>query len=135
VRSEYFEERLKVATEMTRVVKPEGCLLVSSPNRLFPFDLFHGRSPGKRKLPRWNPPTNPFLLSAGDYRRLFLKTNWRRSELLPLDNYWGFVRRNQSLLGRLTALPVKMFFRLCSLKIGKPLRASVSPWLIMLFQK
>ncbi|HWP86056.1 MAG TPA: methyltransferase domain-containing protein [Terriglobia bacterium] len=136
VRDGFFEERLAVAKEMTRVLHPDGYLLVSSPNRLFPLDLFHGRSPGKQIWPRLNPPTNPFLLSARDYRRLFRQAGWQRSELLPIDDYWGFLRRNQSWLGRLTALPVKTVFWLCSLRIGRPLRSSpLSPWLIMLFRR
>ena len=36
------QQRMAVAREMVRVAKPDGRLFVSSPNRRFPFDLFHG---------------------------------------------------------------------------------------------
>ncbi len=132
----YLEDRLSVAREMSRVLRPNGAILVSSPNRLFPLDLFHGRKPGKQIWPRLNPPTSPFLLSAKDYSRLFAEGGYQRRELLPVDNYWGFFRRNKSLAGRLTALPVKTVFKLSSTAWGSGLRNSfVSPWISMLFQR
>jgi SAM-dependent methyltransferase len=134
VRPDYFDERLGVAKEMVRVTKPEGHLMVASPNRLFPLDLFHGRTPGKQEIPPFNPPTNPFLLSAADYRKLFAHAGWGRSEMLAVDDYWGFLRRSKSLAGQLTTLPVRAVFRLGSLELGRFLRSSpLSPWIIMLF--
>lgn len=62
VSDRYWQDRLAVASEMTRVVKRGGSIFVSSPNRLFPVDLFHGRPIGSYKPPI-NPPWRPFLLS------------------------------------------------------------------------
>lgn len=136
VLQDYAEQRSRIAREMRRVLKTGGHVMVSSPNRLFPFDLFHGRSPGKQMWPRWNPPSSPFLLSASDYRSMFEKAGCGAGTLLPTDNYWGFLRRNQSLAGKLTALPVKMAFSLSSRPLGRILRGSpMLPWLVMQFRR
>jgi SAM-dependent methyltransferase len=130
----YREERLRIAKEMTRVLKPGGSIMVSSPNRMFPLDLFHGRSE-KQPLPRWNPPTSRFLLSAGDYRGLFGEAGCTEFQLQPVNGYWGFLRKNQSLKGRVVTWPVRGVFNLVSSGTFGFLRGSVvSPWLVMMMR-
>jgi SAM-dependent methyltransferase len=131
VRPDFQQERLAIAREMSRVVKPGGQVVVSSPNRLFPVDLFHGRSPGQ-PFPRLNPPWSRFLLSAGDYRRLFAAAGCTRARLLPVKGYWGFIRQKQHLRGRLLTLPIEAVFNAVSLKPMRLLRGSpISPWIVM----
>lgn len=128
----FHSERLQIAREMTRVLKPGGCIMVSSPNRLFPLDLFHGRSE-TQPLPRWNPPTSRFLLSAGDYRKLFRQAGCTQFELLPVTGYWGFLRKQQSVMGRLVTWPVRTVFNVVSKESCRFLRSSViNPWLVMM---
>lgn len=135
VRPEYHEERLMIAREMGRVLKPGGRAVVSSPNRLFPIDIFHGRSP-EQPYPRFNPPWSPFLLSAGDYRRLFVAAGCARSQLLPVRDYWGFVRMKERFKGRVLAFPVEAVFNAVSTETLRVLRGSpVSPWLVMAAEK
>lgn len=135
VLADYREQRLQIAREMIRVLKPGGSIMVSSPNRMFPLDLFHGRS-ADQPLPRWNPPTSHFLLSAGDYRRLFGEAGCSEFELQPVNGYWGFLRKGQSWKGRLVTWPVRSVFNIVSTDAFKFLRGSViSPWLVMMMRR
>ncbi len=135
VAHDYREQRLAVAREMVRVVRPGGYILVSSPNRACPVDLFHGRS-ATRALPRLNPPSSRFLLSSWDYLELFGQAGCSRAELLPAANYWGFVNRNATWRGRATVWPVKAVFALGARRRLAFLRDwPISPWLVMLLRK
>jgi SAM-dependent methyltransferase len=132
VTPDFLSERLKIAREMTRVLKPGGSVMVSSPNRLFPLDLFHGRSEAQ-PMPRWNPPSSRFLLSGADYRTLFQKAGCTQFELLPVTGYWGFLRKKQSLKGRVVTWPVRTVFNLVSRESCRFLRSSIiNPWLVMM---
>jgi SAM-dependent methyltransferase len=131
----YREERLELAMEMTRVVQPGGYVLVSSPNRLFPVDLFHGRT-NAHPLPRLNPPGSPFLLSAADYRGLFRQAGCNLFRLLPVEGYWGFVNRKSCWTGRILVFPVECLFWLVSREPLRFLRGlPISPWLVLLMRK
>jgi SAM-dependent methyltransferase len=131
LRPDFAEERQAIADQIGRVLKPGGHVMVSSPNRLFPLDIFHGRSPAQ-PYPRLNPPWSRFLLSAADYRKLLSTAGFIRSSLLPVTGYWGFLRMKQHLKGRLLALPVEAVFRAVSAPPLRGLRGSpISPWIVM----
>jgi len=135
VAADYFQQRLDFATEMSRVLKPGGKILVSSPNRLFPADIFHGRKAGSYK-PRPNSPSDPFLLSVADYRRLFQAAGCTSARPQPVAGYWGFIRSKHSLKGRLLGAPFRTLFRAVSVPgleflAGSPL----SPWIVVLVEK
>jgi len=133
VTGDYYETRLKLAAEMSRVLKADGKIVVSSPNRNFPFDLFHGREPGRYK-PRSNLHRNPSLLSVSDYRRLFRDGGCHTATPLPSKNYWGFLRSKRSLKGWLLGMPIRFLFWLTS--ICAVLRGSiVDPWLVVQVEK
>ena len=135
VAPDYLQQRRAIAKEMGRVLRTGGHAMVSSPNRLFPVDIFHGRSPDQ-PYPRLNPPWSPFLLSAHDYRQLFAAAGCGRTQLLPVKGYWGFIRMKEKLKGRLLAFPVESIFSLVSTPAGRVLRGSpVSPWLVMAAEK
>jgi len=136
VRDDYWEQRLNVAREMTRVVRPGGTIIVSSPNRLFPLDLFHGRAIGTYKTPI-NPPWRKFLLSKGDYARLFREAGCTGpANAESIKGYWGFCRTKNSLKGRLVSLPVKAMFSLGSNGLTPFLRASpLLPWIVVRITK
>ncbi len=135
VAPDYFEQRLALASEMVRVLKPGGKILVSSPNRHFPLDLFHGREEGVSR-PKPYSPANPFLLSFGDYRRLFVQAGCENVRALPVEGYWGFIRSRHSLKGLLLGLPVRFLFWMVSREGFRLLRSSpLNPWLIVLVEK
>jgi len=135
VRPDHREERLAIAREMSRVLKPGGHIMVSSPNRLFPIDIFHGRTPDQ-PFPRVNPPWSQFLLSAGDYRRMFADAGCTRARLLPVKGYWGFIRMKQRLKGRLLAYPVEAVFGAVSTPLLGAFRGSpINPWIVMTAEK
>ena len=135
VQPDYLAQRLAIAREMARVLMPRGHIVVSSPNRLFPIDIFHGRTP-EHPYPRVNPPWSPFLLSASDYRRMFAAAGCMSSYLLPVTGYWGFIRMKERLQGRLLAFPVETIFRLVSTERLRALRGSpINPWIVLAAQK
>jgi SAM-dependent methyltransferase len=135
VRQSYLEERQQFAEEMGRVLRPGGRVVVSSPNRKFPLDIFHGRSM-EHPLPRVNSQADPFLLSFEDYQHLFRPADCSSFSLLPVNGYWGFVRRKKRLLGWLSMLPVEATFRLVSNDAFSNLRNTViNPWLVVMGTK
>jgi len=131
----YREERRAIAREMCRILKPDGYILVSSPNRLCPVDLFHGRS-RESPFPRLNSPANPFLLSVADYRELFAISGCNLFRLLPVEGYWGFINLKTHWKGRILARPIEAIFRLVSTNACSFLRPlPVSPWLVILMTR
>jgi SAM-dependent methyltransferase len=135
VRPDYFDDRRELASEMSRVLRPGGWVLVSSPNRKFPLDIFHGRTV-ENPMPRLNRPGDPFLLSFEDYQNLFRPTGCSSFQLLPVNGYWGFVRRKKTAKGRLSMLPVDALFKMISQPAFSGLRNSpLNPWLVVLGKK
>ena len=131
VANDGLTDRAALASEMGRVLREGGRAVLSSPNRWFPFDIFHGREAGSYR-PRLNPPWSRFLLSRGDYANLFAAAGCRRTRALPIEGYWGFVRSRHSIKGILLGLPVRMIFRLVSLPTMAFLRGSpICPWLVV----
>jgi SAM-dependent methyltransferase len=129
------QQRLELAREMVRVLRPGGYVIVSSPNRRFLFDIFHGRQPGSY-TPRFNPPSSRFLLSVADYQQLFAQAGCGPATALPIENYWGFVRSRHSLRGMVLGMPVRFIFWLVSRPGMDWLRGSpVNPWLVVMMQK
>jgi SAM-dependent methyltransferase len=129
---EYLEQRIAFATELVRVVKPYGKLVLSCPNRLFPADLFHR---GDRLFMRPHLPSEKFLLSLKDFERLFIKECGCKSlELLPINNYWGFLRTNYFLLGKIVRVPARVYFNLIS-KFRVLRKSFLNPWLVVLITK
>lgn len=135
VQENYYAQRLDLAKEISRVVKPGGRIFLASPNRLFPLDIFHGRQPGSYK-PKINWPTSRFLLSVNDYRQLFFESGCSQIDTLPISKYWGFVRSKKSILGYCLSLPVFFIFWLVSQDLFKNFRNSViNPWLIVIITR
>lgn len=132
VTPDYHEQRLELARGIVRVLKPDGRVIASNPNRYFPFDIFHEHTAERMRM-RFNPPWNPLLLSRGDYERLFREAGCARAGGLPVARYWSFANSRRTLKGRILSAPVRFLFQLCSFK---PLRTSMlNPWIIVLIEK
>jgi len=135
VSASYLEDRSMLAQEMARVLRPGGQIVAASPNRHFPFDIFHGREKGSY-LPRFNRPSERFLMTFKDYRTAFKSELIKSAELLPVEGYWGFVRSKSNLKGLILGLPVRFVFWLLSTKAFKFLRGSfIAPWIIVRLKK
>jgi SAM-dependent methyltransferase len=135
VAATHREQRLALASEMVRVLKPGGRLFVSGANRRCPLDIFHGREPGTY-VPRVNAPWDRFLLSVADYRRLFEEAGATRTQALPVRGYWGFVSSRRTVKGSLLSVPVRSVFWLLSQPALAWLRGSiVDPWIVVSAEK
>lgn len=127
----YLEQRMKLAAEILRVIKPGGRVFAAGPNRKCPLDLFHGRNHGCY-MPRLNRPDDRFLLSLADYRFLFERSGACGVTALPVTNFWTFNRSRRSWIGRFLGINVRFLFWLGSQNILPSLRASViAPWLVV----
>jgi hypothetical protein len=120
---------------MARVLKPSGAIFAASPNRLFPFDLFHGRVAGQYR-PLRNDRKSPFLLSVGDYRELFREAGCSNVQPLSIAGYWGFVRSRRSPKGYLLGLPAKAWLWVISRAVAEPIYGSfLSPWIVVMARR
>lgn len=131
VTEDYFDQRLRLAQEVARVLRPGGTLLAASPNRSFPLDLFH-RPAGK--VGRLNRPRDPFLLSLDDYAAVFTAAGFECPRALSPRNYWSLHRSRATLMGRLLGTGVSALFRLNSgpgwLRTG-----AIAPWIVVAAQR
>ncbi len=129
-------ERSMAAREMLRVLRPNGHIIVSSPNKRCPIDFFH-RNKVQRHVPRLHSTKRDFLLSVEDYSAFFSDDQTSRApSVLPIGDYWGFYSSSEYLLGRILQLPVKLYFSALSTNVLAPLRnTALNPWLILHFQK
>lgn len=96
---DYLEQRKRYASELLRVLRPGGRVLVSCPHKRFPIDIQHGpgdeESPaGRLKEQLWRkahitihkPFGTYYLPSYGDIEEYF----GRSAQALPLRGYFGF---------------------------------------------
>jgi SAM-dependent methyltransferase len=135
VTARFREDRLALGRELSRVTRPGGKIVVSSPNRRFPLDIFHGRAPGRYR-PRLYWPGDPFLLSVADYRSLFDACGCPTVITQPVERYWSFRRSRLSWKGRLLGSPLRLLFWLLSRDGLRGLRGSpADPWLVLLVEK
>lgn len=124
-----LDDRQRLASEMIRVLKSGGHVLACSPNRHFPFDIFHGRETGSY-VPKFNPPGSRFLLSIDDYQEMFEKGGCDTIKALSVEGFWGFVTMKKSLKGQLFSAPIRFVFRLVSLRCFSFLRGTcIVPWI------
>jgi SAM-dependent methyltransferase len=130
---DFLDQRLELAAEMARVLKPGGKIITCNPNRYFPFDVFHGHHAGAVRL-RPTMPWDRLLLSRGDYLRMFRRFGLTRAVALPVENYWSLTNSRRSSRGRiLAALASAVFILVSRVRIfrGSPL----NPWLILMLEK
>jgi SAM-dependent methyltransferase len=132
VQEDYQEQRSMVCAEMTRVLRPGGQMIISGANRSCPFDLFH-RDHGY--MPRFHSPSEKFLLSLEDYRKLFIGENaCRKVEALPITGYWSFNNLRRTRLGRGAAMLIDGHMRVVS-RVPALRSSLLNPWIIVRIEK
>jgi SAM-dependent methyltransferase len=129
----YELARRKFTLDSVRVTKCGGYINYTSPNRHFPFDLFHRTQELNPFRFHW--PWDPFLLSVSDFRDLFVKQcGCRRISTLPIKGYWGFNRMRQGLAGKVACKCAALWFN--SFGSWPGFRSSpLNPWLSILAEK
>jgi len=131
---DFRKQRLALAREMARVTRPSGKIIAASPNRHFPFDIFHEHTQ-QRFRARLTMPWDPLLLSRRDYEDLFRQAGFQKATGLPVEKYWSFAHSRKTLKGRLLGAPVRFIFWFVSRPPCKLLRTSfLNPWIVVLVQ-
>ena len=141
---DYREKRLRYASELLRVVRPGGQLLVACPNKRFPIDIQHGALDGvvkptlsrrirdkvfrKTKLNFHRTFGENHLLSYGEVRKMFAATGKLASfEPLSLKGYFGFAAFNRGHMKW-----IKKAVDLYATGLPAPLRASfLNPYMLV----
>lgn len=90
IRDEDIEAaRLECARELVRVLRPNGLIVLTTPNRRFPVDYGHATTLGTVRV---HSPFHDFLVSFGELERWFIKEcGCAAVELLPMTRFYGFV--------------------------------------------
>lgn len=127
------EEREKFAKELTRVLKPRGVIVITTPNRHFCIDIGHGANFCGVRV---HSPFNDFTLSLKDIKSLFpQKCGCKDIATLPYKNFitWDLYIKNYPLIRLLLPL-VKTYLGL--LDRLRFLRSSfLSPHLMLAIKK
>ena len=73
---DFYDQRLQFISEACRILKPDGCVIIACPNKLFPGDFQHNISRtkffhliGEKTGLSFHSPFDPMLLSYGDIER------------------------------------------------------------------
>lgn len=130
VHPDVHDQRRAFAREVARVVRPGGAIIMSTPNRLFPADFFHHSS---RLGFRLHSPREPFSVSYGDFRRLFIdEAGCRAIRHLSLRNAFVFRRSRRHLWGRLLVPPTRAMLSALGSPALLPLaRSPLNPFLMV----
>lgn len=127
--------RQEAASEMVRVTRTGGHMIMANPNRWCPLDLWHqGQMKHPDDLFRLHSPRERFLLSLSDYRTLF--ASCRSIKTLPVSGYWGFLQKGTHPRKRYLVPVVDAYFAFLSSWAGAWLRPTAfNPWLIVMATK
>lgn len=105
------EEREKFANELTRVLKPGGIIIITTPNRHFCIDIGHRANFWGIRV---HSPFNDFTLSVTDIKSFFLqKCGCSDIATLPYRNFitWDLYIKNYPII-RLLYPVIKVYWRL-----------------------
>lgn len=129
----YQEQRLRFAKENVRIVRKDGYLNYTCPNRHFPFDLWHRNTETNPFRFHW--PWDPFLFTLGDFKRLFVnQCQCSGVTSLPIKGYWGFLRLNKTFPQRFGCRLAKIWFD--TLGSWPVIRGTgLNPWLSVMVKK
>lgn len=131
-RAQLDEERAQYCREIERVLRPGGYAIIAAPNRLFPVDFFHGGRPAPGGVSvRFHPPSDPFLVSAGDVERWFGRVGCG-TRSLSLSNFFNLTPlASRGMLPRLVERSWSLAVAVCP----PSLSARFSPYFVSLVGK
>ncbi len=130
--SNYQEHREQYAKEILRVAKNSGYVLITTPNKRFPLDMWHGPFVFGARL---HSPFEKFLASYGEIKSLFYGNgDCSEVKVLGLNNFFQFKKSGKQLWIRML-MPV-IRFALQVISNSNFLKKSfLNPFLIVLFRK
>lgn len=129
---DYEEHRKKYAQEIMRVTKPGGHALITTPNKRFPMDMWHGPFIAGA---RFHSPFEKFSASYGEIYRYFNNTNiLQHSEALGLENFFQFKKTGKHLWIRMSLPVIKRWIQTLS-SSQLLLKSFLNPFLVVLLTK
>ncbi len=132
VNPDYQRKRRLFAKEMLRVTKKDGFILMATPNKRFPLDMWHG--PFLWGV-RFHSVREKFLLSLSELHSLFLGSGkCRNARLLTLDNFFQYKKVGQHFWIRIILFPIQLMMKLIS-RYDFLKRSFLNPFLIILYTK
>jgi len=129
----YKDQRKQFATELMRLTKKGGHIMMTTPNKKFPLDMWHGPFLwGARP----HLPTDNFLLSASDIKKLFAngKDQYSESRILELENFFQYKKSGRQIWVRWLLPFIKPVIKAIS-RIEFLKSSFINPFLIMLIRK
>lgn len=129
---DYQEHRQRYADEILRVTKQGGYALITTPNKRFPMDMWHGPFVFGA---RFHSPFEKFSASYGEMNRYFGKgARCSEAKALGLQNFFQFKKTGKHLWIKLALPVIKLWINILS-SSQILLRSFLNPFLIVLFKK
>ncbi len=128
--SERKKEREKFANEILRILKKEGYIILTTPNKLFPLDTGHGVNKyGVRIHFPWR---EDFLLSYSEIKTLFKNC---KIKTIPFGKYWIFKKVKKYFWIKSILPLIKIYLRILDTSVFSPLRKSFLSFALFLLIK
>lgn len=129
---DYQNQRARYASEMLRVIKPGGYIIVSTPNRHFCMDMWHG--PFTFGV-RFHSPFEKFLTSYREITSLFVKNGGcSEVKVLTLERFFQFKKSGKRLWIRILLPAIRFAIAVIS-NVGFLRKSFLNPFLIICFRK
>lgn len=129
---DFREHRRRYADEILRVTKAGGYVLITTPNRSFPADMWHGPFVAGA---RFHSPFEKFLVSYGDLCKLFYGPGKaREAKALGLDQFFQYKKTGKQIWIRLLLPFIKGAMWVIS-RVPILTQSFLNPFLVVLFKK
>ncbi len=132
--ADFREQRRRYAAELWRVTRPGGCVLVATPNRRCPIDIWHGPFVAGA---HFHGPGESFLMSFSEIRALFAELDgFSGASVASLEGFFQFERTRRLPMLRALLVPARFALWLQERRGFRWLRRTLlNPFLIVLARK